>query len=50
MKKLLNLIVSELAKQEGGKSQVSIGDLRQVMALLKKLIKQDSSFIKYLVE
>lgn len=50
MKKLLNLLASRLAKIEGKKSQVKIGDIRELLSILKKEIKNDPSLLKYLVE
>lgn len=50
MKKLLNLLASKLAKREGKKSQVSIGDIREILAVLKQEIKKDPSIAKYLFE
>jgi len=50
MRKLLNLLASKIAFKEGKKSQVKIGDIREILSLLKKEIKQDPSLLKYLVE
>lgn len=50
MKKLLNIIASKIAFKESRKSQVKIGDIREILAILKKEIKADPSLLKYLVE
>jgi len=50
MRKLLNLLASKVASKEGKKSQVSIGNIREILAVLKKEIKADPSLLKYLVE
>jgi hypothetical protein len=50
MKKLLNLLASKIAKREGKKSQIKIGDIREMLSILKKEIKADPSLLKYLVE
>jgi hypothetical protein len=50
MKKLLNILVKALAAKEGKKSELNAGQLREVMACLKKAIKEDHTLIKYLVE
>jgi hypothetical protein len=49
MKKILNLLASELAKLEGGKSQITIGDMRQALALIKKCSKKDPVFVNNLL-
>jgi predicted DNA-binding antitoxin AbrB/MazE fold protein len=49
MRKLLNLLASKIAMKEGNKSQVKIGDIREVLSILKKEIKADPSLLKYLV-
>jgi hypothetical protein len=50
MRKLLNLLAVAIAKKEGKKSQVKIGDIREILACLKLAIKEDPSLLKYLVE
>jgi hypothetical protein len=50
MKKLLNLLAVAIAKKEGKKSEVKIGDIREILACLKRAIKEDPSLLKYLVE
>lgn len=50
MRKLLNILVSKIAAKEGKKKQVSAGDLREILSILKKEIKADPSLLKYLVE
>ena len=50
MRKLLNILASKIALKEGKKKQVSIGDLREILAILKKEIKADPGLLKYLVE
>jgi hypothetical protein len=49
MKKLLNLLIQALAKKEGKRVELNAGQLREVMACLKKVIKEDQSLLKYLV-
>jgi hypothetical protein len=50
MRKLLNLLASKIAFKEGKKKQVSIADIREILAILKKEIKNDPSLLKYLVD
>lgn len=49
MKKLLNIIASRIALKEGKKKQVTIGDIREILAIIKQEIKNDPSLLKYLV-
>jgi hypothetical protein len=49
MKKLLNMLASMIARGEGGKSQVKIGDIRQILALLKRILAENPDLIKYLL-
>lgn len=46
----LTKLASTLALLEGKKSQVKIGDVRELIKLLRKLIKDDPSIIALLVK
>lgn len=43
-------LASEIAKREGKKHQTSIGDVREIIKLLKKLIKEDPSILLLLTK
>jgi 3-deoxy-D-manno-octulosonic-acid transferase len=44
----LKELASKIAKTEGKKHQASIGDVREVISLLRKLIKEDPSVLSLL--
>lgn len=50
MRKLLNILSSRLAKLEGKKSQVKIGDMREILAVLKQEIKADPKLLTHLMK
>lgn len=53
MKKLLMKLSKQLALLEGKKSQARMGDIMEILALIKKQTKKDPEFVndllKYLV-
>ena len=44
-----NKLVSKLTKLEGGKSSVNIGDMRETLSRLKKLLKDDDEAFEYFI-
>lgn len=42
--KSLKAVASEVAKREGGKSEVAIGDIRQIIAILADMVFESPSF------
>ena len=46
MKKELNYMASKIAKAEGKKSQVKIGDIREILRLMAELMITDMKFIE----
>ena len=40
----------ELSKLEGKKKEVTIGNIREILSVLKKLIKKDPSILKLLLK
>jgi hypothetical protein len=42
MKKTMSKLCSEIAKREGGKSQVAIGDIREIFRCYADLLAEDS--------
>jgi hypothetical protein len=44
----LNQLVKELAKSEGKKHQASVGDIREIIAILRDKIQGDASIMAVL--
>jgi len=45
-----NNLISKLTKLEVGKSEIKVGDMREVLKRLKDLIKEDEESFEYLIK
>ena len=45
----INKLISQITKREGKKSEVKVGDVREVMSILAEIINEDTSALAAII-